>query len=178
MRSTPITLVWLSFPHNRSLSLYSPLLNWSILHLNQDISTLLLERRENKYGWVSYSVTLKPTSGILTFLQNIMWKQRRKISECAGAGLLLWCELLRVINTHLNPDWRELSHQVISSEKGKHAFPVIISNDNSQRDASRMLMKAQFLTIQQKFSISTWACNWIIYMHNHTFIYSYNSQWA
>lgn len=49
MRSTPITLVLLSFPHNHSLSLYSPLLNWSILHLNQDISTLQLEKEgENK----------------------------------------------------------------------------------------------------------------------------------
>lgn len=58
MRSTPIPLVLLSFPHNRSLSFYSPLLNWSILHLNQDISTTGKEREKriwiNLLHWWGY----------------------------------------------------------------------------------------------------------------------------
>lgn len=108
MRSTPITRVLLSFPHNRSLSLYSPLLNWSILHLNQDISTTGRERGKNEYERASRVDGTADASRFSTFGQNIRGKrQKREIF----AVVLVWVELasLRVINTHLNPEWGERS---------------------------------------------------------------------
>lgn len=136
MRSTPITLVLLSLPHNRSLSLYSPLLNWSILHLNHDIRTLLLEKEgENKYKWASYvkwhsNWCLLSVDCKISSKYNVKNKDRN-ICKCAGAVLLFSFELLSLtlINTHLNPGWGELSQYLVSSEKGKHAIPIIISND-------------------------------------------------
>lgn len=182
MRSTPITLVLLSFPHNRSLSLYSPLLNWSILHLNHDISTLLVEKGgENKYKWAPYvkwhnNWCLTSEDCRISSNYNVKNKDRN-ICKRAGAVLLFWFELqsLKLINTHLNLSWGGLSQYLVSSEKGKHA---IISNDYCRGNTSWMLIEAYFIFIQQNFYISTWAHNCLIYMHTHTFIYSHNSQWT
>lgn len=96
MRSTPITLVLLSFPHNRSLSLYSPLLNWSILHLNHDISTPLLEKEgENKNKWASYVKWYRTQMlclRIVRFLPNNVKNKDRNICKCAGGctAVLIW----------------------------------------------------------------------------------------
>lgn len=104
-------MVLLSFPHNRSLSLYSLLLNWSILHLNQDISTLPLKEEEgedkNKRA-ASLRPTLNPVESqfYTVFLKKknlLLKKQREKtppklkhVCKCAGAAALFWFEPLSV----------------------------------------------------------------------------------
>lgn len=136
VRSTPITLDLLSFPHKRSLSLYSPLLNWSILHLNHDISTLVLEKEgENKYKW-AFQVKWHSNECFMSEDFKISWKYNvknkgRSICNCAGAVVLFWFELLSLtlINTHLNPGWGKLSQYLVSSKKSKHPIPIIIAND-------------------------------------------------
>lgn len=136
VRSTPITLVLLSFSHNRSLSLYSPLLNWSILHLNHDISTLLQEKEgENKYKRASYFK--RHSKGCFMSEDfKICWKYNAKnwVHARVWVVLLFWFEVqsLTLINTHLNWGWE--NHHNISSHQNK---ANILSQLSSQMTSVR-----------------------------------------
>lgn len=135
MRSTPIPLVLLSFPHNRSLSFYSPLLNWSILHLNQDISTTGKERGKNEYKRASCVDRDTDASPFSSFAQNKWGEKKQKVEIFASAGRL-WCssgvsQRASAWSIHISIQSEERYHNKSSHQKqGKHANPVTIYSDN------------------------------------------------
>lgn len=103
-------------PYNRSLSLHSPHLNWSILHLNHDISTLQLEKTQSRntnavswlnkrYGDVCFGVFLTSDREeafiLLTSCQDRGWNICKR---SVALGLIWAAHAPHWSITYLNPE--------------------------------------------------------------------------
>lgn len=148
MRSTPISLVLLSFPHNRSLSFYSPLLNWSILHLNQDISTTGKERGKNKYKRASWVDGDTGTLLFSSFGQNICakknkrWKYLKVLDDISS--FLVWASVPQRDQYTFQSSEERYHNKSSHQEQGKYANPITIYIDNcwGVRKAAGLLIEA------------------------------------